>query len=236
KIGGRKRPALDRDVPVHLETGQLALGTGVQSVGVEPEERVEQVAVGEDDREELAVVFAVGRINLLAVEPDRALLGFVRSGDQLDGGRLAAAVAADQEDDLLGAERQVDRAEREPAGIARVPVRVGYGRELERLAERRTRLRSVRGGDVARPARRERGVEGFDPAERDSCAAKDRDPGEDDLERRHDEEYDERRARERLAADGEEAGEDKQHEPDEAEERELAPTARERIVAETRGV
>ena len=62
--------------------------------GLEAQERLEQVAVGEDDREELAVVLQVVGGDGSAIELNRPVLAGVEARDQLDQGRLAAAVAA----------------------------------------------------------------------------------------------------------------------------------------------
>ena len=90
-------------------------GQLVDPVRVEAEEVAEEMAVGEDDREELAIGLAISVAESMPVEPHDAGLGPVEAGEQLDQGRLAAAVAPGQDDELAGPERQVDGAEREAA-------------------------------------------------------------------------------------------------------------------------
>ncbi|MNP12162.1 hypothetical protein D3C76_1043830 [compost metagenome] len=72
---------------------------------------VEQVVVGEDRGEQLAVVIAAGMHHRLAVEVDTALLRGVQTEQQLDQGGFAATVFTDDENDLALFDAQVHRAE-----------------------------------------------------------------------------------------------------------------------------
>ena len=124
----------------------------------EPEEVREEMAVGEDDREELTIGLAI----LVARARDRRAarrpIGPVEARDQLDQRRLAAAVSPGQDDELAGPERQVDGAEREACVI--VPVAIGESDALQadRVAKReppwpesagrRLRLRVVRASGI----------------------------------------------------------------------------------------
>jgi hypothetical protein len=63
---------------------------------------VEQVVVGEHRGEQLAIIVTVAGHHGLAIDRDMPLVGFVQPQQQLDQGGLAAAVAADDEQDLAG--------------------------------------------------------------------------------------------------------------------------------------
>src|SRR6185295_8211424 len=82
----------------------------------------EQALEQEEVREHGGEVLAVDRARLvghrLAAEPDLAFLRRVEPEQDLREGRLAAAVAADQEDQLAGPEGEVDRSEREALRLA----------------------------------------------------------------------------------------------------------------------
>lgn len=74
---------------------------------------VEEVVVGEDGAEELAVIVAGLRADRFSVEKDLAGLRAIEAEQQLDQGRLAAAVLADDEDDVTLGDTQIDRAQME---------------------------------------------------------------------------------------------------------------------------
>ena len=99
-------------------------------------EVAEEMAVSEDDREELAIGLAILVAESMPVDPHVAGLGPVETGEQLDQGRLAAAVAPGHDDQLARPERQIDRAQQEARVI--VPVAIGerHAFETNRVAER----------------------------------------------------------------------------------------------------
>ena len=116
----RTRPSLtETSVASPSRSSPSRAGSSI-APAVEAAQVAEEMAVGEDDREELAI--RLGRrasSTGAAVEPDDARLGTVEAREQLDQGRLAAAVAPGQDDDLAAPERQVERAEREAAVVGR---------------------------------------------------------------------------------------------------------------------
>ena len=85
---------------------------------LQAEQPIEQVEVGEDHREVLGSPLTVCLSAIaLAVQSDHPRLGRVEAREHLHEGRLAAAVAADEEDDLAAAQGEVDRAEREGPAV-----------------------------------------------------------------------------------------------------------------------
>ncbi len=106
-------------------------------IRVQAEEVAEEMAIGEDDREELAIGLAILVAKSMPIDSHVAGLGPVETGDQLDQGRLAAAVPPGQDDQLARPERQVDGAEQEARVV--VPVAIGerHAFEANRVAERR---------------------------------------------------------------------------------------------------
>ena len=93
------------------------------------------MAVSKDDREELAIGLAIELAESMPVDPDVAGVGPVEAGDQLDQGRLAAAVAPRQDDQLARPERQVDGPEQEACVV--VPLTIGerHAFEANRVAQ-----------------------------------------------------------------------------------------------------
>src|SRR5688572_25712990 len=98
-----------------LKTGEVVLGARIARRASHAQQILKQVKIGEHRREELAVALAILVGDRLAVEADLAGFRNVQAGEQLREGRFAAAVAADQENQLAGAECQADRAKREAA-------------------------------------------------------------------------------------------------------------------------
>ena len=93
----------------------LAAVHAVQAV-----EPVEQMEVGEDGGEQVAVLGEVALVDRPAVPEHDAGTRLVEAGEQADQGRLAAAVAADDEQDLARAHLEIDRTDPEhllPVGI-----------------------------------------------------------------------------------------------------------------------
>ncbi|MNC74397.1 hypothetical protein D3C75_1257460 [compost metagenome] len=70
---------------------------------------VEQVVVGEDRGEQLAILVPVAGIDDLVIQCDMPLLWCVESQQQLDQRGLATAVLADDEDNFALFDPQVDR-------------------------------------------------------------------------------------------------------------------------------
>ena len=127
--GHDDRPA---PIPVARDPSRASVAIPIR---VEAAEVAEQMAVSEDDREELAIGLAIRVAESMPVDPHVAGLGSVETGDQLDQGRLAAAVAPGQDDQLARPERQVDGAEHEARVV--VPVAIGerHAFEANRVAE-----------------------------------------------------------------------------------------------------
>ncbi|MNC45183.1 hypothetical protein D3C75_941310 [compost metagenome] len=111
---------------------------------------VEQVVVGEHRGEQLAIVIQPLRADGLAVQAHFAALRGIQAQQQLDQRSLAAAVLADDEQDLARFDAQVHRphAERLVAIHRRVGVldvvqfqmRAGRGGALDRRLQQQVRL------------------------------------------------------------------------------------------------
>src|SRR5208337_2806324 len=113
--GGREDAVLDFDFAMQMELLEVLAGLGVEVGAAQAEQIIEQVKIGEDSREELAIGIAVMVVNDLAIEADFALFGQIKTGDDLGQGGLAAAVAADQEHNFAGRKTQTDGAQDEAA-------------------------------------------------------------------------------------------------------------------------
>ena len=113
RSSGRERAPLDRDQRRQSQSFETVASQLGDPVRVQAEEVAEEMAVSEDDREELAIGLAILVAESMPVDPHVAGLGPVETGDQLDQGRLAAAVSPGQDDQLARPERQVDGAEQE---------------------------------------------------------------------------------------------------------------------------
>src|SRR6185436_5109918 len=123
EVDGRQLSVLDPDLAVELELVQVTLRLLVELRPLQAEQAVEQVEVREHRGEALPVGVAVGVGDRHAVHAQLSGLRRVESQDDLGEGRLAAAVAADQEHQLARLEHQIDGPELE--GLARRLAAVG---------------------------------------------------------------------------------------------------------------
>lgn len=112
EIGGAEVAVHDADLVGDFQALQI-LGRVLQRSLLALDQVVEEVVVGEDGAEELAVIVAGLRADRFSVEKDLAGLRAIEAEQQLDQGRLAAAVLADDEDDVTLGDTQIDRAQME---------------------------------------------------------------------------------------------------------------------------
>src|SRR6202158_3650987 len=118
--GRRQPPAGDLHLVLELQLAQVAPRPLVEiAAGPRPGELVEEMEVEEHRGEVLAIAVETGAIDALAVPADLARFGLVETEQHLGEARLAAAVAADQEDQLAGGPHEVERPEHE-VGLARL--------------------------------------------------------------------------------------------------------------------
>ena len=113
EVERREHAPSHRDCRCQTQSFEPVASPRLESGRAEAEKVRKEMAVGEDDRKELTIGFAILVVDRAAVEPDTSARRGVEARDQLDQGRLAAAVSPGQDDDLAGAERQVDGPERE---------------------------------------------------------------------------------------------------------------------------
>ena len=103
EVERRELAVLHLDLAIELQTGQIVSHLP-ESGFVDTDQVLEQVEIGEDRREHLAVAFTILGRDRLAVEEEAAGVGDVKAGQDLGQRRFAAAVAAGDEDRLAGAE------------------------------------------------------------------------------------------------------------------------------------
>ena len=123
EIERRERMPAERDTSRQAKPFQAVAGPRGEILRREPEQVREEMTVGEDDREELAIRLAIRIGQRAAIEPDAARRGHVKSRDELGQRRLARPIAAGHDHDLSRPERQVDGTEREARIIA--PIVIG---------------------------------------------------------------------------------------------------------------
>ena len=210
-------------------------GPRLDRVAAEAGEVREEIAIGVDDREELAIRLAI-RVVDDAPSSRTMPAPVLEARDQLDQGRLAAAVSAGQDDDLAPPESQVDGPECEARVV--VPVAISECHTLQ--ADRLDGMRVARPAPAAvglRPACRSSvGDQGLDLAERGPRPTQDRQPGQDDVERGHQIEDDQHGRDKRRPPDRPEMGHGEEQDADEAEERELAPAFGDREMLSPRTI
>src|SRR5947209_12918021 len=116
-----------------MKLGQIAAGTLVEPRPFEAEQHVEKEKIREHRREELAIGVPGLVGDRCAVEPHSPALGRVQAQQDLRQRGLAAAVAADQENQLSRLDLEVDRSESEAVVLLLAVEGVGGGRELQAL-------------------------------------------------------------------------------------------------------
>src|SRR6516164_7298753 len=119
----RENTVSDPNLRVQLKLHQVAVSPRVKFGCVQSQQAVEQVEVGENRREVLAVPLAVHFLERQTIESDLAFLGVVKPGDHFGERRFSATVTARDEDKLSTPKRQVQRAERKcmPFNVGWVP-------------------------------------------------------------------------------------------------------------------
>src|SRR3954469_13080760 len=98
---------------IEVQQPQIFLRLAIQFDVSAPDQIIEEIEVGEHGGEKLPVVIAVVVVHRPAVDTDHPLLRRVKAGDDLRQARFAAAISTDEENKFPGAEREVDRTERE---------------------------------------------------------------------------------------------------------------------------
>ncbi len=110
KVGGGEAAVPDADLVRNFQALQVGIGI-FGDVLVALDHVIEQVVIGKNRGEQLAVVVAIVRIDALTFEPDFPLLWRVEPQQQLDQRGLGAAVFANDENDVALLDGQVHRAQ-----------------------------------------------------------------------------------------------------------------------------
>src|SRR5206468_2660692 len=113
QLEGRQPIPLQADLAVEMEASEVVPPVSPQMPGIDAEQTIEKKKIVEDHREALPVLVPGLLPYGPAVEADLPLLRLVEADEELRQRRLAAAVAADQEQRLARMEGQVHGAQAE---------------------------------------------------------------------------------------------------------------------------
>src|SRR4051794_35599027 len=121
ELGRAEAPVLDPDLVIELQVDQQLVCRLVDRVRRGSPELLEDMAIREDDREELSIgLTLVLRGDGLPVHDNLPFTRSVETDEELRERRLAAAIPSDDEDDLAGSDPHVDRTDGE---ARRLPLR-----------------------------------------------------------------------------------------------------------------
>src|ERR1700752_1863848 len=116
-----------------MELPNIVLRPLVELLRVEPEQSVEQIEIGEPHREVAAKQLPRFICQVLAVKTHFTGFRSVETDNDLGECCLAAAVAANEKDQLAGIERQVNRTQDKILILALTFVGIRHAVEFERL-------------------------------------------------------------------------------------------------------